>query len=61
MPSSGARSGTKPNRPKAAGDGRVSRDRTLVCGHTTPAAPAVTGSKTLYLCHYGCGFKEAKR
>lgn len=60
MPSSGARSGTKPNRPTSGGDGRLSKERMLVCGHSTAAQPAITGAKTLYLCHYGCGFKAAK-
>lgn len=38
MPSSGARSGTRPSRNdgRGAGDGRVGARRSLVCGHGIP-------------------------
>ena len=55
MPSSGARSGTIPNRPKPAGNGSVGPTK-LACGHETHVPPVITGARTLYQCPNGCGF-----
>lgn len=53
MPSSGARSGTRPSRSsRGAGDGSISPGIALACGHTASGAPVVafaTGRK-LYRC-----------
>ena len=54
MPSSGARSGTRPSRLiRGAGDGRVMRRRSLRCGHSVDAEAqpvAVAGGRRWYSC-----------
>jgi hypothetical protein len=62
MPSSGARSGTRPSRrSRGAGDGKIGPNTvTLSCGHTTNRPPLTSGAKTLYSCPEGCGLKAAK-
>lgn len=60
MPSSGARSGTRPSRSeRGAGDGKVGATP-LACGHETHGGPLVTGAKTLYSCPEGCGLVRRK-
>ena len=60
MPSSGARSGTKPSRTgRGAGDGSVG-PTLLRCGHETHKPPLVTGAKTLWSCPEGCGLQRRK-
>jgi hypothetical protein len=63
VPSSGARSGTKPNRPGASGNGRVGPIR-LTCGHEThAAAPVVTAPRvvdSLWQCPNGCGLVKRR-
>lgn len=61
MPSSGARSGTRPNRPKAAGDGRVGAAK-LKCGHETHGLPIAVypGGRKLYRCPDGCGLQRSR-
>lgn len=64
MPSSGARSGTKPSRnDRGAGDGRLEGRRSLACGHGCPSGqlPIMVGNgKTFYVCPDGCGVVRAK-
>lgn len=63
MPSTGARSGTKPNRShRGAGDGRVDGSP-LTCGHSTDEEPVMRGTGyAIYLCPRGCGLvKRAPR
>lgn len=63
MPSSGARSGTRPSRnDRGAGDGRSSQVA-LKCGHGTYMEPvwvSPDGTKT-YRCPDGCGLVKGKR
>ena len=63
MPSSGARSGTKPSRAgRGAGTGRMGPTK-LECGHETweqGVARFASGSR-LYRCPEGCGLVEAQR
>jgi hypothetical protein len=65
MPSSGARSGTKPSRSgRGAGDGRVAILVPLVCGHDMPAEKtpiATSRTDRFYVCSSGCGVQKAKR
>lgn len=62
MPSSGARSSTRPSRSgRGAGDGRVGdRPVALSCGHYTTRAPLTTGARVLYSCPEGCGLKTRR-
>lgn len=56
MPSSGARSGTRPSRnDRGAGVGDLPRTVLLACGHETFASPVITGTVTKYACPDGCG------
>lgn len=63
MPSSGARSGTRPNRVTRGGNGRVG-GLELRCGHSThQAEPTVRQfdlRKALYTCPAGCGLQRRK-
>jgi len=63
MPSSGARSGTKPSRStRGAGDGSIS-GKPLKCGHFTDDEPVVfyPGGRKLFRCPEGCGLVKGKR
>ncbi len=63
MPSSGARSGTTPSRPRPAGSGRVGK-RVLTCGHEARGNPQIcrpgAGNRDRYWCPSCCGFKGLK-
>jgi len=63
VPSSGARSGTKPNRPSAAGDGSIGRGVELKCGHVADGEEITRypGGRRVYRCPEGCGLIDAKR
>lgn len=63
MPSSGARSGTRPSRnDRGAGDGGTSGVQ-LKCGHVTFDEYIVKypGGQTVYRCPEGCGLVKRKR
>lgn len=55
-PSSGARSGTKPNRPRPGGTGAVGSTK-LACGHETHLEPVAIfpNRRKLWSCPEGCG------
>jgi hypothetical protein len=62
MPSSGARSGTKPGRgSRGAGSGAVG-PTLLSCGHSTQAEPLArrANGTSLYSCPEGCGLVKRK-
>jgi hypothetical protein len=62
MPSSGARSGTRPGRgSRGAGSGEVGPTR-LSCGHSTHGAPLArrANGTDLYSCPEGCGLVKRK-
>jgi hypothetical protein len=63
MPSSGARSGTRPSRPGPVGRGRVG-GLMLRCGHLTHQAEPTVRTfeirKALYTCPDGCGLQRRK-
>lgn len=62
MPSSGARSGTRPSR-AGRGGGRGDVGATpLACSHETHLGPVARGqgSLRLYLCPQGCGLVRRK-
>jgi len=65
MPSSGARSGTKPSRSeRGAGRGKTGDAvYQLRCGHDSPMGePVITkaGGDRLWFCPEGCGLQERK-
>lgn len=64
MPSSGARSGTRPSRSeRGAGDGSIPINPKLVCGHEAESRFAVAtypSGKQIFRCREGCGLQERK-
>lgn len=62
MPSSGARSGTKPSRSTRGAGSGATGGTTLACGHTDHRPPVAIypSGRTLHRCPTGCGLQDRR-